>query len=147
MSVGSTLSQGAYGTINLNSGGTLQIGTGGTTGVLGVSTLTNKGRTLLKKLHKALKNSSIEKELPDFLRYEGFNTGSRMRPKPRPKGPRGAGPDAIAWRKAGPVSVHLRTCKDAAARLDPVSLSQPSSPTVPSCRTNYRAVGIRQPRR
>jgi len=41
VSVSGTVSQGAHGTIHLNSGGTLEIGVGGTTGVLGVSTLTN----------------------------------------------------------------------------------------------------------
>jgi autotransporter-associated beta strand protein len=41
--VAGTLTKGAFGTINLNSGGTLQIGVGGTTGVLGVATLTNNG--------------------------------------------------------------------------------------------------------
>jgi len=49
VTVGSTLSQGTYGTINLNSGGTLQIGVGGTTGVLGVSTLTNNGTLIFNR--------------------------------------------------------------------------------------------------
>jgi len=79
----------------------------------------NKGRTLLKTLLKALKHPSVEKELPDLLRREGFNAGPktppkinigegtipeclrivknhfggpRSRPEPRPKGPRGAEP-------------------------------------------------------
>ncbi len=41
--VGGTLSKSAYSLINLNAGGTLQIGMGGTTGMLGVSPLTNNG--------------------------------------------------------------------------------------------------------
>ena len=49
VSVGGTLSQGNFGTINLNSGGTLQIGTGGTGGVLGVSTLTNNGTLIFNR--------------------------------------------------------------------------------------------------
>ena len=49
VSVAGTLSQGTYGTINLNSGGTLQIGVGGTTGVLGVSTLTNNGTLIFNR--------------------------------------------------------------------------------------------------
>ena len=44
-----TLSKGTNGTINLNSGGTLQIGVGGTTGVLGVSTLTNNGTLVFNR--------------------------------------------------------------------------------------------------
>lgn len=79
----------------------------------------NKGRALLKTLLKALKHPSVEKELPDLLRREGFNAGPktppkinigegtipeclrivknhfggpRSRPEPRPKGPRGAEP-------------------------------------------------------
>jgi T5SS/PEP-CTERM-associated repeat protein/autotransporter-associated beta strand protein len=43
VTVGGMLSKGSNGTINLSPGGTLQIGTGGTTGVLGVSSLTNNG--------------------------------------------------------------------------------------------------------
>jgi len=49
VTVGGTLSTGTYGTINLNSGGTLQIGVGGTTGVLGVSTLTNNGTLVFNR--------------------------------------------------------------------------------------------------
>jgi len=49
VSVSGTLSKGTYGTINLNSGGTLQIGVGGTTGVLGVSTLTNNGTLIFNR--------------------------------------------------------------------------------------------------
>jgi len=49
VTVGGTLSQGTFGTINLNSGGTLQIGVGGTTGVLGVSTLTNNGTLIFNR--------------------------------------------------------------------------------------------------
>ena len=41
VAVGGTLSKGAYGTINLNSGGTLQIGTGTTGGVLGTDLINN----------------------------------------------------------------------------------------------------------
>ena len=44
-----TLSTGTFGTINLNSGGTLQIGVGGTSGVLGVSTLTNNGTLIFNR--------------------------------------------------------------------------------------------------
>jgi autotransporter-associated beta strand protein len=47
--VGGALSQGTYGTINLNSGGTLQIGVGGTTGVLGVDALTNNGTLIFNR--------------------------------------------------------------------------------------------------
>ena len=49
VSVSGTLSQGTYGTINLNSGGSLQIGVGGTTGVLGVSTFTNNGTLIFNR--------------------------------------------------------------------------------------------------
>jgi autotransporter-associated beta strand protein len=49
VTVGGTLSKGAAGTINLNSGGTLQIGVGGTTGVLGVSALTNNGTLIFNR--------------------------------------------------------------------------------------------------
>ena len=49
VSVSGTLSQGTHGTINLNSGGTLQIGVGGSTGVLGVSTLTNNGTLIFNR--------------------------------------------------------------------------------------------------
>jgi autotransporter-associated beta strand protein/T5SS/PEP-CTERM-associated repeat protein len=49
VTVGGTLSQGIYDTINLNSGGTLQIGVGGTTGALGVSTLTNSGTLIFNR--------------------------------------------------------------------------------------------------
>jgi autotransporter-associated beta strand protein len=49
VTVGGTLSQGGAGTINLNAGGTLQIGVGGTTGVLGVSTLTNNGTLIFNR--------------------------------------------------------------------------------------------------
>ena len=49
VTVGGTLSQGTYGTINLNSGGTLQIGVGGTTGVLDVSALTNNGTLVFNR--------------------------------------------------------------------------------------------------
>jgi fibronectin-binding autotransporter adhesin len=49
VTVGGTLSQGTFGTINLNSGGTLQIGVGGTSGVLGVSTLTNNGTLIFNR--------------------------------------------------------------------------------------------------
>ena len=49
VSVAGTLSQGTYGTINLNSGGTLQIGVGGTTGDLGVATLTNNGTLIFNR--------------------------------------------------------------------------------------------------
>jgi hypothetical protein len=79
----------------------------------------NKGRALLKTLLKALKNPSVEKELPDLLLYEGFNAGPktppkinigegtipeclrivknhfggpRSRPEPKPKGPQGVEP-------------------------------------------------------
>jgi hypothetical protein len=48
VTVGGTLSMG-NGTINLSPGGTLQIGTGGTTGVLGVSTLTNNGTLVFNR--------------------------------------------------------------------------------------------------
>jgi T5SS/PEP-CTERM-associated repeat protein/autotransporter-associated beta strand protein len=43
------LSRGDAGTINLNSGGTLRIGVGGTTGVLGVTTLTNNGTLIFNR--------------------------------------------------------------------------------------------------
>jgi autotransporter-associated beta strand protein len=49
VTVGGTLSQGSFGTINLNSGGTLQIGVGGTTGVLGVATLANNGTLVFNR--------------------------------------------------------------------------------------------------
>jgi len=49
VSVSGTLSKGTYGTINLNSGGTLQIGVGGTTGVLGVSALTDNGTLIFNR--------------------------------------------------------------------------------------------------
>ena len=49
VTVGGTLSQGTYGMINLNAGGALQIGVGGTTGVLGVSTLTNNGTLIFNR--------------------------------------------------------------------------------------------------
>jgi fibronectin-binding autotransporter adhesin len=49
VTVGGTLSQGTYGTINLNAGGTLQIGVGGTTGVLGVAALTNNGTLVFNR--------------------------------------------------------------------------------------------------
>jgi len=49
VSVSGTLSQGTFGTINLNAGGTLQIGVGGTTGVLGVATLTNNGTLIFNR--------------------------------------------------------------------------------------------------
>jgi hypothetical protein len=49
MSVAGRLSQGPFGTINLNAGGTLQIGVGGTTGVLDVSTLTNNGTLIFNR--------------------------------------------------------------------------------------------------
>ena len=49
VTVGGTISRDTYGTINLNSGGTLQIGVGGTTGVLGVSALTNNGTLIFNR--------------------------------------------------------------------------------------------------
>ena len=51
MSVGGTLSQGTYGTINLNAGGTLQIGVGSTTGVLlgGTGSLVNDGTLIFNR--------------------------------------------------------------------------------------------------
>ena len=49
VAVSGTVSQGAHGAIHLNSGGTLEIGVGGTTGVLGVSTLTNKGTLIFNR--------------------------------------------------------------------------------------------------
>jgi autotransporter-associated beta strand protein/T5SS/PEP-CTERM-associated repeat protein len=49
VSVAGTLSQGTYGTINLNAGGTLQIGVGGAGGVLGVSTLVNNGMLIFNR--------------------------------------------------------------------------------------------------
>jgi fibronectin-binding autotransporter adhesin len=59
VSVSGTLSKGSYGTINLNSGGTLQIGVGGTTGVLGVSTLTNNGTLLFNRSDASTYTGSI----------------------------------------------------------------------------------------
>ena len=59
MTVGGTLSQGTFGTINLNSDGTLQIGVGGTTGVLGVSTLTNNGTLIFKRSNASTYSGSI----------------------------------------------------------------------------------------
>jgi autotransporter-associated beta strand protein/T5SS/PEP-CTERM-associated repeat protein len=47
--VGSTLSKGTYGTINLNAGGTLQIGVGDTTGVLDVAAFTNNGTLIFSR--------------------------------------------------------------------------------------------------
>ncbi|MFM9025838.1 MAG: autotransporter-associated beta strand repeat-containing protein [Planctomycetaceae bacterium] len=49
VTVGGTLSQGAAGTISLNSGGTLRIGAGNTGGVLGVSALTNHGTLIFDR--------------------------------------------------------------------------------------------------
>jgi autotransporter-associated beta strand protein/T5SS/PEP-CTERM-associated repeat protein len=49
VTVGGTLAQGTFGTIKLNSGGALQIGVGGTTGMLGVSTLTNNGTLIFNR--------------------------------------------------------------------------------------------------
>lgn len=49
VTVTGTLSTGTYGTINLSPGGTLQIGTGSTTGVLGVSALTNNGTLIFNR--------------------------------------------------------------------------------------------------
>ena len=49
VSVSGTVSQGTHGAIHLNSGGTLEIGVGGTTGVLGVSTLTNNGTLIFNR--------------------------------------------------------------------------------------------------
>jgi autotransporter-associated beta strand protein/T5SS/PEP-CTERM-associated repeat protein len=49
VTVGSMLSKGSLGTINLNFGGTLQIGTGTTSGVLGVSTLANNGMLIFNR--------------------------------------------------------------------------------------------------
>ena len=49
VSVSGTVSQGTHGNIKLNSGGTLEIGVGGTTGVLGVSTLTNNGTLIFNR--------------------------------------------------------------------------------------------------
>ena len=49
VSVSGTVSQGTHGTIHLNSGGALEIGVGGTTGVLGVSTLTNNGTLIFSR--------------------------------------------------------------------------------------------------
>jgi len=62
VTVGGTLSQGTFGTINLNSGGTLQIGVGSTTGVLGVTTLTNNGTLIFNR--------------SDASTYSGFLSGS-----------------------------------------------------------------------
>ena len=59
VSVSGTLSQGTSGTINLNSGGTLQIGVGGTTGVLGVSTLTNNGTLVFNRSDDSTYSGSI----------------------------------------------------------------------------------------
>lgn len=59
MSVGGTLSKGGNGTINLNFGGTLQIGVGGTSGVLGVSTLTNNGTLIFNRSDAATYSGSI----------------------------------------------------------------------------------------
>ena len=59
VAVGGTLSQGTYGTINLNSGGTLQIGTGGTDGVLGVSTLANNGTLIFNRSNASTYSGSL----------------------------------------------------------------------------------------
>jgi autotransporter-associated beta strand protein len=80
VSVGGTLSKGTYGTINLQPGGTLQIGTGGTTGVLGVSTLTNNGTLLFNRsdasayLGVLSGTGAISKQGGGTLTFSGPNT-------------------------------------------------------------------------
>jgi autotransporter-associated beta strand protein/T5SS/PEP-CTERM-associated repeat protein len=58
VTVGGTLSRGAYGTINLSAGGTLQIGTGGTTGVLAAN-LTNNGTLVFNRADASTYSGSI----------------------------------------------------------------------------------------
>jgi T5SS/PEP-CTERM-associated repeat protein len=56
--VGATLSRGANGTINLESGGTLQIGTGSTTGTLATN-LTNNGTVIFNRSNDSTLSSNI----------------------------------------------------------------------------------------
>jgi autotransporter-associated beta strand protein/T5SS/PEP-CTERM-associated repeat protein len=79
VTVGGTLSKGAYGTINLNAGGTLQVGTGGTTGVM-VTDLTNNGTLNFNRSGSSTYSGvisgvgSLVKQGPGTLRLTGVST-------------------------------------------------------------------------
>jgi autotransporter-associated beta strand protein/T5SS/PEP-CTERM-associated repeat protein len=80
VTVGGMLSKGTYGTINLQPGGTLQIGTGGTTGVLGVSSLTNNGTLVFNRSDASAYSGvlsgtgAISKQGGGTLTFSGPNT-------------------------------------------------------------------------
>ncbi len=83
-SVAGTLSKGIFGTINLNSAGTLQIGTGGTTGLLGVSALTNNGTLIFDRSDASTYSGilsgsgAVTKQGAGQLMFDGANSYSGL---------------------------------------------------------------------
>jgi fibronectin-binding autotransporter adhesin len=82
--VGGTLSRGALGTINLDSGGALQIGIGGTTGVLGPATLVNNGTLMFNRSNASTYSGvlsgsgAVTKEAAGLLTFAGANSYSGL---------------------------------------------------------------------
>ena len=82
--VGGTLSRGALGTINLDSGGALQIGIGGTTGVLGPASLVNNGTLIFNRSNASTYSGvlsgsgAVTKEAAGLLTFAGANSYSGL---------------------------------------------------------------------
>jgi autotransporter-associated beta strand protein/T5SS/PEP-CTERM-associated repeat protein len=82
--VGGTLSRGALGTINLDSGGALQIGIGGTTGILGPASLVNNGTLIFNRSNASTYSGvlsgsgAVTKEAAGLLTFAGANSYSGL---------------------------------------------------------------------